>query len=109
MIAKVIGIVFLILVVSFVIGFITTGGDLITYKFWAPKQANAERVVFENTQGYVQGKVEYITRLRYNYETATGSQKDALRMLILDEASNVDNSKLPADLQVFILRLKGQL
>ncbi len=90
--------------------FLATGGDLAIYRFWAPKQENAKREVFENTQSYVQGKTEYLSRLRYQYQTLPeGSQKAALRTLILSEASTVDNNKLPADLQLFIQQLKGAI
>jgi hypothetical protein len=103
---RVTGVIVLVMVAMFALGFIATGGDLLTYKFWAPKQENARRQVFEQTQSYVQGKVEYITRLRYQYAGADGAQKSALRTLILDEASTIDNSKLPPDLQAFIDTLK---
>jgi len=89
------------------VNFIGTGGDLAIYKFWAPKMANAQRQVFENTQSYVQGKVDYLTRLRFEYQTATDeSRKAALRTMIITEAAQVDNDKLPPDLQAFITRLK---
>jgi len=92
------------------IGFLATGGDLAIYRFWAPKQENAKREVFENTQSYVQGKTEYLSRLRYEYQSLpAGPQKDAMRTMILSEASTVDNSKLPADLQGFIQQLKGAI
>ncbi len=96
----------LFMAITFGVGFLATGGSLLTYKFWAPKQANAERQVFENTQSYVQGKTEYLTRLRFQYGSAEGAQKIALKQLILDEASTVDNNKLPVDLQGFIAGLK---
>ena len=89
------------------LGFLATGGDLAIYRFWAPKQENAKRVVFENTQSYVQGKQEYISRLRYQYQNAEGSQKDGLRTLILSEAANVDNAKLSPDLQTFLRGIGG--
>lgn len=95
-------------VVMYGLGFLVTGGDLAIYRFWAPKMENAKREVFENTQSYVQGKAEYIGRLRYQYEAAEpGAQKEALR--ILSEASTVDNKKLPADELAFLNSLKGSL
>lgn len=86
--------------------FAATGFDYSMFKFWAPKYENARRQVFENTQSYVQGKVTQISRLRYEYQSASGAQKAALKQLILDEAANVDNTQLPVDLQVFINSLK---
>lgn len=98
-----------VVIISYGLGFLATGGDLAIYRFWAPKQADAQRVVFENTQGYVQGKAEYISRLRYEYEMAKPDEKPKIKTLILDEASTIDNSKLPADIQIFLHTLQGSL
>jgi hypothetical protein len=91
------------LVLIYTLGFLATGGDLAIYRFWAPRRANAERVVFENTQSYVQGKVEYLNKLRFQYQD---DPRPALRMMILTESSTVDNNNLPLDLQGFIQNLK---
>ncbi len=78
------------MLLAYGLGFMVTGGNLLIYRFWAPKQENARRVVFENTQSYVQGKQEYLSRLRFQYQTADpGSGKDALRALIVSEASTL--------------------
>ena len=99
---------FLVLALVYGAGFLATGGNLSIYRYWAPKQANAEREVFVNTNSYIQGKTDYLSRLRFEYQSSKDSdQKAALRTLILSEAANVDNSKLPADLQGFIASLKG--
>ena len=72
----------------------------INYSFWAPKYAKAERQVFENTPSYVQGKVNYLTTLRLDYERAEpGNQKNALKTAIITEAATVDHKQLPASLQ----------
>jgi hypothetical protein len=98
---------FVFLVVLYGVGFLTTGGDLAIYRFWAPKRANAERQVFINTNSYIQGKTDYLSRLRLEYQTSKDpDQKAALRTLIITEASNVDNDKLPPDLAAFIQTLK---
>lgn len=95
------------LIAIYALGFAATGGDLIIYRFWAPKQANAQREVFVNTNSYIQGKTDYLSRLRLEYTTSKDpDQKAALKTLILSEAVNVDNSKLPMDLQGFIQSLK---
>ena len=97
-----------VMVLMYGLGFLATGGELAIYQFWAPKQANAQRVVFENTQSYVQGKQEYLSRLRYQFQSAEiGAQKDALRTLILSEASTVDVGKLSPDLQAFLRSIGG--
>lgn len=95
------------LVILYVIGFLTTGGNLAIYRFWAPKYANAQREVFVNTNSYIQGKTDYLNRLRFEYiKSKDADERAGLKTLILSEASNVDNSKLPVDLQGFIATLK---
>lgn len=93
-------------IVLLTVGFVLTGYDYANYKFWAPKYENARRQVFENTQSYVEGKVGYLTQLRYQYET---DPRPELKILILTEASTIDNNKLPLDMQAFIYSLKGEL
>ncbi len=87
-------------------GFLATGGNLAIYRFWAPKQAAAERQVFLNTPSYIEGKNEYLSRLRMEYQAADEGHKTALREMILSEASSVDNTKLQPDLAAFIQSLK---
>lgn len=105
----VVALVVLVIAVAF-IGFVATGGDYINYKFWAPKQENVRREVFENTQSYVQGKIETISQLELQYKTSTDADsRRALKVDILTEASNVDNDKLPLEMQGFIQGLKGDI
>ena len=98
----------LFIAIAYGIGFITTGGDYFLYRFWEPKMENARTQVFHNTQAYVDGKTTYLSSLQLQYESATGAQKAALRTMILREASTVNNSRLPLDLQNFINSLKGE-
>jgi hypothetical protein len=96
---KIIGYAFIALVFLYASGFLATGGDLAIYRFWAPKMEDARREVFEQTQSYVQGKNTYISRLRLQYESTSGNQRESLRRLILSEAETIDDSNLtPANL-----------
>ncbi len=95
------------MLVFYAIGFLATGGDLAIYRFWAPKQANAQRAVFVETQSFVQGKIAHLADLQLAYEQAEGPQRAMLRTDILREAAQIDNDKLPPDLAGFISGLKG--
>lgn len=101
--------VVIFLIMLYGLGFVVTGGNLTIYKFWAPKMADAQRQVFENTQGYIQGKIDTLAQERLAYESADpgSAQQKALRTMIITEASTVDNTKLPLDMQSFIVGLKG--
>lgn len=104
---KVFGGIVAFLIVIYALGFLATGGDLAIYSFWAPKQANAENRVFHETQAYVDGKTTYISRLCMEVQKADGPQKLALNSEIVTEASTVDNSKLPNEVQFCISQAKG--
>lgn len=105
---RVAALVLLVLLAMYALGFLATGGDLMIYRYWAPKQAAAQREVFENSSSYVQGKIGYISLMKLQWETADPAHKAALRTMILTEASSVKPEFLPADQQAFINQLKGQ-
>jgi hypothetical protein len=96
------------LVVIYAFGFLATGGDLAIYRFWAPKQENAKREVFENTQSYVQGKIQNIEQECFAYHKADGAQKDALAGEIRNEATTIDINKLPSDERACVSEARGQ-
>lgn len=104
-----VGVLALCLIVVMALGFVVQGYDLSMFKFWAPKYENVKREVFENTQSFVQGKVSYLTTLRFQYSQASGDERKALRSLILSEASTINDDRLPPDLVVFINQLKGSI
>ena len=105
---RVVGALFVALVVLYGIGFLTTGGDLAIYRFWAPKQENAKRQVFENTQSYVEGKIQNIEQECFSYRQAEGSSKDAFAGEIRNEAITIDTNKLPSDEQACVSEARGQ-
>lgn len=91
-----------------ILGFAGNAVGFWSYKFWAPKQENVRRQVFESTQSYVEGKVTYLNRLRMQYKEAEDGSvhKNVLRQTILTEASTIERDKLPEDLQLFISSLQ---
>ena len=90
------------------IGFLTTGGDLAMYSFWAPKQAAAENQVFHHTQMFIDGKNETIATLHYNYQTADVEHKAIIRSLALEESVTIDPKDLTGENLEFIQQLKQQ-
>lgn len=99
--------VFTCIVIFYGIGFLATGGDLVIYKFWAPKQADAERQVFEHSQSYYDGKIQNIGQLCHAESQADGAQKSALDSEIRNEAATISESRLPVDEQNCVERAKG--
>jgi hypothetical protein len=76
--------------------------------FWGVKQQDAQRKVFEQTQSYVQGKIQNIEQECFAYQKADGAQKKALAGEIRNEASTIDISKLPSDEQSCVEEARGQ-
>ena len=95
------------LVVLYGIGFLATGGDLAIYRFWAPRQENAKRQVFENTQSYVEGKIQNIEQECFAYRKADGAQKDALAGEIRNEATTINIETLPSDERSCVSEARG--
>lgn len=96
-----------LLVLLYGVGFLATGGDLALYRFWAPKQANAQNQVFHNTQAYTDGKNIHIGELCIESAKAVDAVRAAYDSEIRTEASTVDFDKLSLDNQACVLRAKG--
>lgn len=100
---------FVLILVGGGLTFVSTGVDLANYKFWAPKQAAAQREVFVQTPSFVLGKSNRISDLRSIYiRSKDADEKDAIKMQILHEASEINNSLLPEDEQTFINQLRSE-
>jgi len=97
-----------LMIVFYGFGFLATGGNLAIYRFWAPKQENAKRQVFENTQSYVQGKIQNIGQECFAYRKADGAQKDALAREIRNEAATVSLDKIPGDERACVSEARGE-
>lgn len=104
---KVVGGVIAFLIVIYAIGFLTTGGDLAIYSFWAPKQANAENRVFHETQAFTDGKIQNIGQECFAYNAAEGDQKTAFASEIRNEAATIDINKLPPDEKSCVMQARG--
>lgn len=76
--------------------------DLAFQSFFAPRQENVRRHVFEETKSYNQGMVQELENLQAQYITATPEQKAGLRAIILHRAADYPADRLPPDLRSFI-------
>lgn len=106
---KVLGGIFLgivALVVLLGLSWVFTGNEFFLYKYFAPKRAEVERQVFENTKSYNQGMIQELQNMQFEYIKATPEQKQALGSIILHRAADFDENKLPVDLREFIKTVK---
>ena len=101
--------VFGVLILISVIGFIAQGADFFMFKFWAPKYANVQREVFQNTKSYNQGMAQDLDNYYVDYQRATPDQKDAIAAVVLHEVADYPNERLPAHLQAWVDQLRSSI
>lgn len=82
--------------------FLLTGAGYINLKTWGPKIEDARRETFTHSTAYVQGKAQYLSRLRLEWDAAEPSHKGTLCATARHEASTVDIKLMPEDVQAFI-------
>lgn len=63
---------------------------IVNYRFFEPKRENARREVYENTQSYVEGKRQAITKYYDEWRKADADNKAAIRMIVLQDFANFD-------------------
>jgi hypothetical protein len=107
---KVIACIVGIIVLFFGIGFLVEGGNLLTYKFFAPKQEAVRREVFEKTRSFNQGMVQELENMQFDYtKEKDPNAKAALGSIILRRASgyNMEDAGVPDSLRNFVETLKN--
>jgi hypothetical protein len=82
--------------------FLLNGAGYINLKFWGPKIEDARRETFTHSTAYVQGKAQYLSRLRLEWATAPNSHKSILCATARHEASTVDLKLMSGDVQAFL-------
>ena len=88
----------LILIAGLTFGLNAVG--FINYSFWAPKQEQVRRDVFENTKSYRDGLRRDFDNLYLSYETEKDpATKSAILSVIRHRADGVDPDFLPSDIR----------
>lgn len=86
------------------------GGVGLGYKaFFAPKNAAIDRLVFEETQSFVHGKIQDLAKYKREYnELKSLNDQAALRAIINQQFAQFDKSKVqdPA-LRSFLVSMRG--
>lgn len=88
---------FLLLV--FGIGWAVRGNELLSNRFFAPKEEEVRRETFEASKAYQSGIAQEIQAMQFEYETASPEHKEALASIIKRRAVG---ATLPHDLQAFV-------
>ena len=104
---KTVAMVVLVVVCLLSITWLIQGNDFFMFKVFAPRYANVQREVFENTKSYQQGMIQELYAMQWEYEQADDAHKAALADLILHRVADFPEGDLPSDLQAFITKLKA--
>lgn len=90
------------IVISVVLIFCLSWAGIEWYKYFAPKQEDAKREVFEATKSYNQGMVQQLSRYRLQYLSAEDSTaKAAIKSTIQHQYADFDVNKLQGELKTF--------
>ena len=99
----------LVIIGLFAFTFLANEFEIFGIRFWGVRAENARREVFEQTQSYVEGKRQELTKYRLEYQREKDPiAKEAIRQTIIQSMANFNESKLPTDLQSFLEQLKNQ-
>jgi len=96
-------VVIFIMILLIAFWFAMSGVDLFSYSFFAPKYENVRRNVFENTQSYIEGKRQELSKYRLEYIREKDSiVKEAIASTIRQSFTNFNKTKLDYDSQIFL-------
>lgn len=102
---------FSLLGIGLLLSLMTFGFGLfgLEYKnFFAPRHADIDRQVFENTKSYLHGVQQELGKYYLEYQTADASGRAALKATIQMRFSEVDVTKLQSmQLQNFLSEMRG--
>lgn len=105
---KTIGAIILGLILLVLLTFVSSEIGLIHYQFFAPKYENARRKTFENTQSYVDGKVQDLANMKAQYDQAKDQDaKQGIQGTIRLQFANFDINKCPDGLKDFLIQMRG--
>ena len=105
---KNIGVGILVLVSLLLFGWAVQGSNFFMYKFFAPKQEQVRREVFEQSKAYRQGMVQELQRMQFEYIKSSPDQQAGLSSIILHKAADVPAETLPSELNSFIAQLRQE-
>lgn len=88
-----------LMLVGFGMTFVSDAFNLFSYKFWAPKQEQARRKVYEQTKSYRQGSVQRLDTLCTQIASADDDHKPMLNDVINHEFAEWSSSDVPDYLQ----------
>ncbi len=98
------------LIVVLALGWAVQGSNFFMYKVFAPEYEQVRRETFEESKAYNQGMIQELQNMQFEYVQASDEHKAALADLILHRAADydMDDVRVPSDLQAFVNQLKRE-
>lgn len=106
-----IGGVTLLIVVVVTLGALGLGGrwsNLKVEAWFAPREQNVRREVFEGTKSYNEGKEQELVKYRLEYMRGDESDKVAIASAVRHAFADYDAALLSPELQEFVYKCKNQ-
>lgn len=106
---KALGICFagiLIVVLLLGLSWVVQGNDFFLYKYFAPKYADVQREVFQNTKAYNQGLAQELDSWRIEYAKGDAETKKMLASIVRQRTADYDLNRFPIELREFVQQCK---
>lgn len=82
-------------------------GNLYIEGWFAPREANVQREIFENTKSYNEAKEQELLKTYKEYLTADESTKDGLKEYVSHAFADYEIERLDVNLQNFVRECRG--
>src|SRR5271157_1542722 len=73
----------MVVIIGLGLAWIVQGNDFFMYRYFAPKQEQVRREVFEQSKAYNDGMIQELRTMQLDYIKGTKEQKDGMRSVIL--------------------------
>lgn len=81
--------------------------SLWSYQYFAPRYEDARRKVFKQTRSYNEGKMQDLSKYRYEYLKGTPEEKAIIKSTIQHMFADYESQELPIELRQFLDQIKG--
>jgi hypothetical protein len=106
--AKIVFLTMLFITTAFALDWIVTGENFFLYQYFAPKQENVRRKVYEGTKSYHQGSIQRLDTLCNQVAEADDDHKPMLNDSIKQEFAEWDEEDVPTYLQGCLSTARGK-
>ena len=98
----------LIIVSIFALIWISNDFQIFSINKWGVKKANAQREVFEQSQSFIEGKNQELTKLHHEWVDSDADSKETIEAVIRHTFSDFDPENIKdQDIREFLRKIKN--